>query len=156
MAVLRLELEIDSAAHPELFQLFATIDNPGLHPERMRQLASTGMIWERLRLSDSQEIVGPPRAEAPAPHLALVVSPKAAKPDALGLPVLRDEVPAAALPTRAAEALPVALAPLAAPEVAEERPASTASVPDTSPSVHMPGTRSRLMRMKNRGLFTNE
>ena len=46
MTVLKLELEIDSLAHPELHDMIGAIENESFRAERMRQLAATGLIWE--------------------------------------------------------------------------------------------------------------
>jgi hypothetical protein len=118
MAAFKIELEIDSAAHPELYAILADIGNDGYRAERFRQLASTGLIWEQMRATKPSK---PP------------------KKDALTLPVLRDEV----LPDQYPPQPPL-------PEVTHD------VAPDTAPIVHMSGKRSRLMRMKSRGLFTNE
>ena len=50
----------------------------------------------------------------------------------------------------------VAPPPVVEPLNTKAAPVVAESAIDTGPSVHMPGTRSRLMRMKSRGLFTNE
>jgi hypothetical protein len=160
MAVFHLELEIDSAAHPELYLMVEAIDNPSFRAERMRQLASTGLIWERMRLAPESALEGPSKTEGSVAvaHLALVTASRPPKQDDLGLPVLRDEVPSSQLPWKSDAVRP---ARPEAPQVAEPLKPKAAWVAveaaiDTGPSVHMSGKRSRLMRMKNRGLFTNE
>lgn len=112
MAVLRLELDVDSVVHPELYEALAAIDDSAHWAERLRHLASTGLVLQRLRVSPDGVVggqggerdapvppaldpAGPPAPESVAPsRLALVVSPGVAPPAALDLPVLLDEVPA--------------------------------------------------------------
>jgi len=160
MAVFHLELEIDSAAQPELHRMLLAIVNPSARAERMRQLASTGLIWEHLRLASEPSIDRAGKGDTPtaSKHLALVIAAKPAEHDARGLPVLRDEVPESSMPRRPdVERPPVAEAlPFAEREKSGSTLAATAAATDAAPGVHMTGTRSRLMRMKNRGLFTNE
>ena len=50
MAVLHLQFEIDSEVHPELHDMLSSIGGARSREERLRQLASTGLVWERLRL----------------------------------------------------------------------------------------------------------
>jgi len=158
MATFQLKLEVDSAAHPELHQMLVTIENPSFRAERMRQLASTGLIWERLRLSPqapvetAAEHESIPRGVPLSSHLALVSKPS--RHDALGLPVLRDEVPASQMPQRPEVDLPQTTESL--PLVDPPNPHGAYAPLDTAPAIHMSGKRSRLMRMKNRGLFANE
>jgi hypothetical protein len=127
MAAFKIELEIDSAAHPELHAVLSIVGNDSYRAERFRQLASSGLIWEQMR------------------------SAKLPKKDALTLPVLRDEVVLEQHPALASNELPVS---------AVDKPLLNDTAQDithdTAPAVHMSGKRSRLMRMKSRGLFTNE
>lgn len=82
MAVLHLQFVIDSEVHPELYQMLCSIDGSLSQAERLRQLAATGLVWERLRL----QAYGPIEV-----------------PD-LGPATTRVPVHAAALPARAATA----------------------------------------------------
>src|SRR4051812_17103317 len=50
MAVLRLDLEIDSEIHPELYARLASLGRRAAREEKLRQLAATGLIWEIVRL----------------------------------------------------------------------------------------------------------
>jgi hypothetical protein len=50
MAVLRLDLEIDSEIHPELYARLASLGRRAAREEKLRQLAATGLIWEVVRL----------------------------------------------------------------------------------------------------------
>jgi hypothetical protein len=51
MAVLQLQVDVDSDVHPELHAILASIGTGGSQAERLRQLAATGLIWEHLRLN---------------------------------------------------------------------------------------------------------
>lgn len=162
MTAVKVELEIDSVAHPELYEMVAAIADSSYRNERMRQLASTGLIWERLRLSSSEVALAPPgRSEgtaAVASHLALVATVKPSNLDALVLPVLRDEVTPRSLQDGDPGDLEPAWVAVPVTETLQAKGglAAPESSVDTAPSVHMSGRRSRLMRMKSRGLFTNE
>lgn len=160
MDVFHLEFDIDGLAHPELHDTLAVLSDPSSRGERIRQLAMTGLIWERLRLQpdgvrESRRQLG---AQSPVKRLALVPGAVLPTPNATGLPVLRDVVSDAEMDSHAgshlpaaAESLPVADDPLHAADLTASGAATSAA-----PVVHMPGTRSRLMRMKSRGLFANE
>ncbi|KQW46327.1 MULTISPECIES: hypothetical protein [unclassified Roseateles] len=50
MAVLHLQFDVDSEVHPELHAMLSSIGSSLSQAERLRQLASTGLVWERLRL----------------------------------------------------------------------------------------------------------
>jgi hypothetical protein len=164
MPGLKFELEVDSAAHPELYEMLLAIENPLYRCERIRQLAATGLILERLRIApEPAQPALPQRADAlvvAASHLALVAPTQPPGPRAHEFPVLLEEIPESQLRRRADDQPPSApQTPPAAPEpaLAVSEAAHPPDAPvDTAPIVHMPGNRSRLMRMKNRGLFTNE
>ncbi|MDP9043656.1 MAG: hypothetical protein M3O01_02505 [Pseudomonadota bacterium] len=167
MSVLRLELDVDSAAHPELYEALAAIENSAFWAERLRCLATAGLIVQRLRATlSSAEQESAAAADMLAPHLALVPPGKAAPPPRFDIPVLRDEVPAEFLP-RSLEDTPDS-APLA-PErsTAEAAAAETVDAvdvhaidppgaPESTGLIHMSGRRSRLLRMRSKGLFRNE
>ncbi len=159
MAIFQLKLDVDSTAHPELHQMLTMMENPSFREERVRQLASTGLIWERMRLAPpatvneaATDIPAIAQGAPGAAHLALVSKPS--KHDALGLPVLHDEVPGCQMFARPEAGLqPVAES---SPLAGSPSPRALQAPTDGSSEVHMSGKRSRLMRMKNRGLFTNE
>jgi hypothetical protein len=50
MAVLHLQFDVDSEVHPELHAMLSSIGSSLSQAERLRQLAATGLVWERLRL----------------------------------------------------------------------------------------------------------
>lgn len=160
MDVFHLEFDIDGLAHPELHDTLAVLSDPSSRGERIRQLAMTGLIWERLRLQpdgvrESRLQLGAPST---AKRLALVPGAVPTTPNATGLPVLRDVVSDAEMDSHTGSHLPAAAESLPFADDPQHATASTASGAATSeaPVVHMPGTRSRLMRMKSRGLFANE
>lgn len=161
MTTLMLEVEVDSEAHPELYDVLAAVGRTDLRCERLRQLASGGLISERLRqqargpapaapgLAASIErerapAAPPPRAAAPLAPPPVQVAPTApSKPAAHALPVLRDvvEVPSA-----------TSAPPSAVPDV--RRSAEVAPTGGAAPPAA--GARSRLARMRASGLFSND
>lgn len=171
MATLELLVEIDSDVHPELYALLASVGRASLRPERLRQLAAGGLIWEHLRAQPRLDAAaGPALAEtaraadraaivraavrpAEAPAVEAVPIPAPAPP-AEAPPVLQDVVEIAARPaprtrSRAAAPVPVEAAP--APRAEEAAPAA---LPEFAGG-KKPGPRSRLLLMKERGLFKN-
>ena len=50
MAVLHLQFDVDSEVYPELHAMLSSIGSNLSQAERLRQLAATGLVWERLRL----------------------------------------------------------------------------------------------------------
>lgn len=216
MAVIHLQFDVDSDVHPELHAMLASIVNASVRGERLRQLAATGLVWERVRIEDH---AGPLRGSAfqvkadvsssPVNAPAGRVAPKARKPaksrpefvdlamdgasglsrapvDPLALREFADEIESAAreLPMLFDVLDPIDLLPAAAPspkprtaapatktkappetprpaeaaaqaEPAADEPPTPATIsPDAAPTKSPP--RSRLMRMKEKGLFKNE
>jgi len=155
MATLQLQVDIDSEAHPELYAALSAIGNASLRPERLRHLAAGGLIWEHLRAQPRLDAVG---------GAALAETVRAADGSTLGRtrahtrsfspvdlapaaeepPVLHDVVDMAAVQsgprTRAAP---------------EPRAAAAATMPADESSAKRSGPRSRLLLMKERGLFKN-
>jgi hypothetical protein len=68
MAILRLQLEIDSEVHPELYARLASLGRFAAREEKLRQLAATGLIWEIARLS-GPAFTDPDAAALPAGEL---------------------------------------------------------------------------------------
>lgn len=199
MASLHLQLEIDSDVHPELHAVLASISRSESRAERLRQLASGGLIWELLRVQAQQptpaatapdwrqhlERSGEPAAAPRRPQAVPepVAAPAAAAPpsrrDAKEVPVLDDAVDVTRLPARRAAAPKretAAAAPSRKPAPATQNehppnaprrsepnppPPSGGEVDDgaigaaAAPPARQSGTRSRLLRMKERGLFNN-
>lgn len=153
MTTLQLLVEIDSEAHPELYAALAAVGRAGLRPERLRQLAAGGLVWEHLRAQPRLDAGAAPAvadraraADASALSRALA-RVRADGPPAEEPPVLDDVVDlAVAAATRPAEAAH------AASEQAVAAPATSAPTP---PPGTRTGPRSRLMLMKERGLFKN-
>lgn len=186
MATLQLQVEIDSEVHPELYALLAAVGKASLRPERLRQLAAGGLIWEHLRAQ--------PRLDAGA-GAVLAETARAADSSALGRALARAGATPPAEPAPAPEEPPVLqdvveLAPRAAPRTRaraaagngdparaprEPAPRSAARAAEAEPAAPMPrvdeapaaavapaeaeakksGPRSRLLLMKERGLFKN-
>jgi hypothetical protein len=122
-----------------------------LREERMRQLAAMGLAWEAVRLHGAAVTQVP--APAPAPRSASRAAPKSAvrktasrsgSSDQPQLPVLVDIVATRQEEMDAAGASAVDDGP--DPPV-DPMPVTAAS--------RGPGARTRLMRMKDRGLFKN-
>lgn len=137
MAVLHLQFDIDSAVYPELHELLGAIGNVASREERLRQLAAIGLIWERTRLQAQagmlDAVSNPPASAAASPRQ---------------LPVLTDVVDPTEFPG-------------SNPAAALNGVADASRVGANDPVHDVPATRStahhsRLMRMKERGLFKNE
>jgi len=86
MATVRLEFDLDSDLYPELHAALLRLGDAGLRGERIRQLATAGLVWENVRIHGAAAI-GPNPAVAPAP--ARVAPPV---PVPAPLPVLAAEV----------------------------------------------------------------
>lgn len=161
MAVVRLHLDIDGDVYPELYAALAALAQPMLRDERLRQLAAMGLAWEAVRIH------GPAVAQLPAwATPAPVVSERAPAPRSAARPAVKGP---ARKPSGRAEAAEPAQLPVlvdivsASPgEIAPSRSSDNDDGPDP-PVDPMPdragsrgsGSRSRLLRMKDRGLFKN-
>jgi hypothetical protein len=80
MAVLRLELDIESDVYPELYAQLASIKRQAARDERMRQLAATGLVWETVRIhgaSVTQLAAARPASAAAAAAAAMPETPAA-------------------------------------------------------------------------------
>lgn len=146
MAVLHVQFDIDSEVYPELHDLLASIGNGVSREERLRQLAATGLIWERTRLRAQADIVEPmPLSVASAVPAALAASAPSRQ-----LPVLTDVVDPGEV-SGPSQAVAVALHAAAdGSRVGANDPVH--DVPEARQKAH----RSRLKRMKEKGLFKNE
>jgi hypothetical protein len=145
MAVLQLQFEIDSEVYPELHDLLASLGNGVSREERMRQLAAIGLIWERTRLRAQADILeAMPVSTASDVPAALVASASSARQ----FPVLTDVVDPSEV---SAPSQAVALHGNAD----DGRVGANDPVHDV-PQAHQAAHRSRLRRMKDRGLFKNE
>jgi len=137
MSSFQFALVIDSAAHPELYAALSTIDSELFRAERLRQLASSGLIWETLRAAST--------------------AAKATPLDLSNVPVLREivEEPLELEPNVSPDKGPAPF-PLDLPTVVLVRHRDFDVAEDLSPAVQMSGTRARMLRMQRRGLFNNE
>lgn len=77
MASLHLAFDVDADVHPELYALLAGIASPAAREERLRQLASAGLLWELVRTQGYPKAFEVARPEAPAPRRA---APSPAEP----------------------------------------------------------------------------
>lgn len=142
MAVLHVTFDIDSEVYPELHELLASIGSDMSREERLRQLAAIGLIWERTRLKAQADIVDSvPASVVPAPLVAPAPSRQ--------FPVLTDVVDPSEV---SGTGKPVALRGAAdvVSSVGANDPVH--DLPEERQKAH----RSRLKRMKERGLFKNE
>ena len=173
MAIVHVRLDVDSDVHPELYAMLVAIDRAASRAERMRQLASSGLIWEHLRVQgpvharvdievgadqvvEPDLLASPPAAPVatlpPAPNVEDTTSPakRAPRPRAgpsRNLPVLYDSVELGEVEGRQRAA---------AGENATASPTTRAdSVLPPPPPAQKSGPRLRLMRMKEKGLFNN-
>lgn len=138
MAVLRVEFDIDGDVYPELHAALLALSSDASRAERLRQLAASGLVWEKIRIRGPAVVHGgPPEVfnaaalpSAPAaPAAALGGAPPARKP--------RPARPPAAAPMP--EAMPpdfIDLAldaePFHAPPPAPFQPSSPPSSPPAS------------------------
>jgi hypothetical protein len=137
MAVIRLQVEVDSEVYPELYERLRAIARASAREERLRQLAASGLAWESVRLQGGVTVAAVPAAVAePAPPPRPRPRKRPARPE--NLPVLVDVV---------------AEEEVSAPVPLEDEPPLP---PPLDTGVHPPAHRSaRLKRMLDRGLFKN-
>lgn len=146
MAVLHVQFDIDSEVYPELHDLLAAIGSGMSREERLRQLAATGLIWERTRLRAQADIV----ESMPLPVASAVPAALAASAPSRQFPVLTDVVDPGEV-AGPSQAVAVALRAAAdGSRVGANDPVH--DVPEARQKAH----RSRLKRMKEKGLFKNE
>ena len=164
MAVLHLELDIDSDVHPELHAALAAIRRDGAREEKVRQLAATGLIWEVVRLHGPGFVdAAPERPGAPPPSVVTDLpglEPAGAVVDAGTAadhpPVIPEDVPMLVdvVPEDFFEAIPTGAGGLAL----GERASSDASLADAGGGAATaepvaPRRSARMRRMKESGLF---
>ena len=190
MAVICLELDIDSDVYPELYAKLVAISAPGARCERVRQLAAGGLVWETLRIEGQAPPIGrrPAGPQSPAksavqpkvlsePVASRTARATSAKASFVDLAINAPPVPhsldraVAGDLGRAIRAVGAKLPVLTdVLESTVEPPINEGAegMDDTTPAAvrHTqplwphgtkppPTTRSRLMRMKERGLFKN-
>lgn len=152
MAVIRLQVQIDSDVYPELYARLSGIPRAEAREERLRLLAASGLVWEAVRMHGRAATAMPPPVPAsvrPVPPAAASRAAASAEPPPLAqippppamprqVPVLRDVVDAAA---GEAPAPPDDAPPLPPP--------LDSGMPRATPRS------ARLKRMVDRGLFKN-
>jgi hypothetical protein len=144
MTVLQMHCDIDSEVYPELHELLASLRSGMSREERLRQLATIGLIWERTRQraqADLMESAPITVASVGSAALAVTALPRQ-------LPVLTDVVE----PADSSGPTPAVTLHAAA---ADSRVGANDPVHDL-PEERQKAHRSRLMRMKEKGLFKNE
>ena len=167
MAIVHVRLDVDSDVHPELHAMLVAIDRATSRAERIKQLASGGLIWEHLRVKGpvqaqvdievGTEMVAPPTLVAPVSPLAPVSPPPAPLVEEAASPAKRVQRPRAGPPRN----LPVLYDSVELGEVEGHKRGATGEnvgvSPEAPPSppVNKTGPRPRLMRMKEKGLFNN-
>jgi len=144
MAVLHLKFDIDSEVYPELHELLAAIGSKASREERLRQLAAIGLVWERTRLRAQADVVQ-----------AMPVSVAAGMPAALAAPAPMRQFPVL---TDVVEPRDVSgpHQAVALHGIPEENPVGANDPIHDVPEARQKAHRSRLKRMKEKGLFKNE
>jgi len=94
MAVLRLDLDIDSDVYPELYAQLAFMSRGPARAERVRQLAATGLVWETVRMH------GLPAAQLPTVPVSPVSTVRAPAAAAVAPVAAGPVAQAAAAPAR--------------------------------------------------------
>lgn len=145
MAVLHLDFDIDSEVYPELHELLAAMGSGVSREERLRQLAATGLIWERTRQRAQADVM----EDMPLAAAGGAPAARAASALARQLPVLTDVVEGAE-PAGPNPNPPITLHP-----AVNSRDGANDPVHDL-PEERQKAHRSRLKRMKDKGLFKNE
>jgi hypothetical protein len=177
MAIVHVRLDVDSDVHPELYAMLVAIDRAASRAERTRQLASSGLIWEHLRVQGPVQVftqgqvdievgtdpVAQPALVAPPPAAPVAPPPPAPSVEDITGPAKRAPRPRAGPPRN----LPVLYDSVELSEVEGHKRAAAAEgadVSQTAPADPVPpppsptqktGPRPRLMRMKEKGLFNN-
>ncbi|KQV82944.1 hypothetical protein [Rhizobacter sp. Root1221] len=170
MATVRLDIEIDSEVYPELHAALAGMRSARTRGERMRQLAAAGLVWENVRIHGAAAIGPTPAAhQRPSPptlddfiDLAIDAVPEpAANPMSAPEPRVAERLVARPLPVLMDVVPDVAPEPdptSAPPEAHDTGDPLVHHADDTLHLVSLaqkPASRSRLMRMKDKGLFKN-
>lgn len=139
MAVIHLAFEVDGDVYPELHAMLSSIGSETARAERFRQLAANGLVWESVRLGGQP---APPSQQPAAPDcIDRAIDVVAAPPDPA------DDLKATMAFERAVEQ--------AAEIAARQLPVLFDVVEPEEPVRPRAATRSRLRRMKEKGLFKN-
>jgi hypothetical protein len=146
---LHLALEIDGEVYPELYAMLVGLRSDAARAERLRQLAATGLVWETVRQSGYPKTLEPAPLLPPESFVDLAIdAPEPAAPDLAHeveiavreLPVLNDVID---------------MEPPLEPDAEPPPPEPGGDVIHMPPIASRPATRSRLQRMKEKGLFKN-
>ncbi len=137
MPTVRLEFELDSEVYPELHAALTSLRSARARAERLRQLAATGLVWEKVRIHGAA--MGAPVAEE-RPGLvtrADVVAPPAT-PDVDRVPATAKRArPAPSPKRRASDVVDLAInaEPMPVPELHPERRGVTPSRRDVEQAI---------------------
>ena len=151
MAQLHLQFDIDSEVYPELHDLLAAIGSDVSREERLRQLAAVGLIWERTRLRAQADVV---EAIPVAVTVAMPATLVAVSAPARQFPVLTDVVEVE--PGEVSGPHPPVDQPVALNGTADGSRVGANDPVHDLPEERQRAHRSRLKRMKDKGLFRNE
>ncbi len=96
MPTVRLEFDLDSEVYPELHATLAAL-NPQSRAERLRQLAASGLVWEKVRIHGPSAMASPVAA---TPGAANAVAPAASAhlPGAMAMTAPVSAPPPGAMP----------------------------------------------------------
>jgi len=94
MPTVRLEFELDSEVYPELHAALTSMRSARARAERLRQLAATGLVWEKVRIHGVTAGV-PVAEERPGVVTRADVVAPPATPDANPLPAIERRMAAA-------------------------------------------------------------
>ena len=89
MSTVRLEIELDSEVYPELHAALTSMRSARSRAERLRQLAATGLVWEKVRLHGAA--AAPVAEERPS----VVTRADVVAPEANPLPAIERRMAAA-------------------------------------------------------------
>jgi hypothetical protein len=79
MSIVRLEFELDPEVYPELHAALSALRSPRARAERLRQLAASGLVWEKVRLHGTAAFApGVAVPISPATEVRPVAAPRAA------------------------------------------------------------------------------
>jgi hypothetical protein len=190
---MRLDIDIDSEVYPELHAALSALKSTRARAERLRQLAATGLVGEKVRLhgsaamavsavdarpdivtrADVQPLPSPETAPRPPDRRRKRPSREDVEQVMRELPVLMDVVADVSplpmphddepqhtdpreesAPWSAMNAYPEELS-LDDDDAHDDSAALADAALHVTALSHKPATRSRLMRMKERGLFKN-
>lgn len=143
MTVIHLAFDVDGDVYPELHAMLSAIGSEAARAERFRQLAANGLVWESVRIGGQPVLPSPQPAAQDCVDLAIDVVSAPAHP--------ADELKATMSFERAFDRAVEQAAEIAARQL----PVLLDVVEPEAPVRPHAATRSRLQRMKAKGLFKN-